>query len=97
PFVASYINSRGGLFVALETNDQLLNGTGTNDLVGLLNRSGLAADVPVGSDPTADAIYKQITAIRSNAFMEPDGIVIHPEDWEAIRLSKDANDQYYAG
>ena len=97
PFVSSYLTARGGLFVALETNDQLLNGSGGSDLTGVLNRSNLATPVYVGSGTTHDAIYRQITAIRSTAFMEPDGIVVHPKDWETLRLAKDKNDQYYAG
>jgi len=51
------------------------------------------------ADPTLviDAVYKQITAIRFNAFVEPDAVVVNPLDWQNIRLAKDANKQYYGG
>jgi HK97 family phage major capsid protein len=29
--------------------------------------------------------------------VEPDAIVIHPTDWQTIRLGKDSQGQYYAG
>jgi hypothetical protein len=32
-----------------------------------------------------------------SAFVDPSAIVMHPTDWQAIRLLKDANNQYFAG
>lgn len=94
----SYIDGRLALFVQLAEEDQLLNGSGSgSNMTGLLNRSGLAAAQAVGADTVIDAIFKEITKIRTVSFVEPDGIVINPSDWQSIRLSKDANDQYYGG
>jgi HK97 family phage major capsid protein len=94
----SYVNGRLVLFVQLSEEDQLLNGSGSGaNMTGLLNRSGKTAAQALGSDTAPDAIYKEITKIRTNAFVEPDGIVISPNNWQTIRLSKDANGQYYAG
>lgn len=94
----SYIDGRLGFFVRLAEDDQLLNGTGVApDLTGILNRSGLQAAQALATDTRPDAVYKQITNIRTNAFVEPDGLVIHPSDWQDFRLAKDANNQYYAG
>lgn len=94
----SYIDSRGRLFIQLEEEDQLLNGSGVApNLTGLRNRTGMQVDQALGTDTRPDAIYKQITNIRTNAFLEPDGIVVHPADWQDIRLAKDANNQYYGG
>jgi HK97 family phage major capsid protein len=98
PYVASFINGRLVLFVQLAEEDQLLNGSGSGaNLTGLLNRSGLQTAQAVGSDTRVDAIFKEITKIRANAFLEPDGIVVHPTDWQSIRLLKDSNGQYYGG
>ena len=96
PAVRSYVDSRLRLFVQIEEEDQLLNGSGVApNLTGLRNRSGLQTDVAYTTGVKADSIYEQMTAIRANAFLEPDGIVVHPNDWASIRLAKDANDQYY--
>jgi HK97 family phage major capsid protein len=101
-YIASYLNGRLSLFIQLAEEDQLLNGNGTApNLRGLLNRTGLQTAAAVPGTPTdndrVDTIYGQITAIRANAFLEPDGIVMHPTDWKTIRLNKDANKQYFGG
>jgi HK97 family phage major capsid protein len=97
-YIQSYVNGRLVLFVKLAEEDQLLNGNGTPpNLTGILNRSGKQTAQALGADTRPDAIFKQITNIRKNAFLEPDGIVLHPTDWQSIRLLKDANGQYYGG
>ena len=40
PSIQSYLNGRLTLFVSIEEERQLLRGTGTNELIGLFNRSG---------------------------------------------------------
>jgi HK97 family phage major capsid protein len=100
PATQAYINGRLTLFVKLGEEDELLNGSGTAPhMTGLLNRSGLQTPVVqgAGTNPLPDYIYNMITQIRTNAFVEPDAIVIHPTDWQTIRLSKDSNNQYYGG
>lgn len=95
-WVEGYVNQRGVLFVRLEEEDQLLNGSGVSpNLSGILTRSGKQANI--GSGITADALYQQITAIRADSFLEPDSVVVHPNDWMDLRLAKDSNNQYYAG
>jgi len=97
-FARSYIDGRLGTFVELKEEDELLNGSGVGaHLTGLLNRAGLAAAVPLGVDTRPDALYKQINAIQTTAFLMPDGIVINPADWLEIKLAKDGNGQYYGG
>ena len=97
-YIQSYVNGRLVLFVQLAEEDQLLNGNGTApNLRGILNRTGLSAAQAVGTDTRVDAIFKEITKIRTGAFLDPDAVVLHPTDWQSIRLSKDSNGQYYAG
>lgn len=97
-YIESYVNGRLVLFVQLAEEDQLLNGNGTApNLTGLLNRTGLQPAQAVGTDTRVDAIFKEITKIRANAFLEPDAVVLNPTDWQSIRLLKDANGQYYGG
>lgn len=98
----SYLSNRMVFGVQRVEENQLLNGNGTApQLQGILNRSGLATTVVTTSSLTAlkamEGIYNQITALRSTSFVEPDAIVIHPTDWQTIRLGKDSQNQYYAG
>lgn len=101
--IRSYLDARLELFVRQATETQLLSGDGTGaNLVGLLNRPGLAATITQGTAPSAagdnemDAIYRQITAIRQSSFLEPDAIVISPVAWQTIMLSKNTQGNYYA-
>jgi HK97 family phage major capsid protein len=98
PYVQGQVNGRLVFFVQQKEEQQLLNGAGTgSELLGLLNRSGLTAAQAKATDTAIDAIYKEITKIRTSAFVDPSAIVMHPTDWQGIRLSKDANNQYFAG
>lgn len=96
PQLESYINARLALFVQIEEERQLLNGAGTNELVGLMgripaNNKGMRK---AGANVTdADHIFRAISRVRE-AFLEPDAIVIHPNDWEGIVLLKDTTNQY---
>lgn len=96
PQLESYINARLSLFVQIEEERQLLNGAGTNELVGLVaripaNNKGLRK---AGASMTdADHIFRAISRVRE-AFLEPDAIVMHPNDWEGIVLLKDAQNNY---
>lgn len=97
PAVASYINGRLIYAVQIEEEDQLLNGSGVGaNITGILNASGIQTQA-LGADTVLDAIYKAITKVRSTGFFEPDGIVIHPNDWQSIRLAKDGNNNYFGG
>jgi len=95
--VASYINQRLPYMVERTEEDQLLNGDGVApDLTGILQTAGIQTQAK-GGDTVPDAIYKAMTKIRFTGFFEPDGFVIHPNDWQDLRLLKDGNNQYYGG
>jgi len=94
----SYLDGRLRLFVQHEEERQLLSGTGTApQLRGLLNRTGVQTVAKGAGASPIDAIYTAMTNIRVNALVEPDGIVMHPTNWAAVRTQKDANGQYYGG
>jgi HK97 family phage major capsid protein len=98
PALRSYIDNRLLLFVQIQQEAQIASGSGSGaNLTGILNRSGLTAAQAKGADTGPDAIYKDITKIRIASFLDPDAIVMHPTDWQNIRLAKDANGQYYGG
>lgn len=75
----------------LQEDHQILQGTGTSsDLLGILNAGiGSYNQSAVATDNKADAIRRAMTAVML-AFYEPTGIVVHPNDWEDIELTKSA-------
>jgi len=100
-FVVSAINGRLLYNLGLFEEDQILsgNGTGTN-LKGILNRAGIgtvAATTDVSGADNADAVFRAITKVQADAGLDADGIVINPADYQAFRLSKDSNGQYFGG
>lgn len=104
--IGSFINMRLPYKVERVTDYQLINGAGAgSDLVGILSRAGVQTQAKAG-DSQADAIFKAITFVRTvpngvqanaGGGYDPDYIIVHPYDWETLRLAKDANGQYYAG
>lgn len=99
PAIQSYINNRLSLFVRQHAETEAIYGEGGDSL------SGIVDNLPVGhtavqssvSSPTdADHIYAGITKVRL-AFLEPDAILMHPTDWEAVRTVKDGDERYMGG
>jgi len=102
PGVKGIIDNRLSLMILLVEETQLLTGTGTAPQIeGFLSTSAQTAGVQVlarGSDAEPDAVYSAMTLLRhSPGFVEPSGIVFHPNDWKQIKLLKDANNNYIWG
>lgn len=106
--IRSYLENRLRLFVQHAEEDQLLNGSGTApNIRGLLNRVGIqtgtrsalgtSAGNGAGASVLGDVFMQAITNIRVNALVEPDGIVVHPTNWQTMRLVKDSAGQYLGG
>ena len=96
-YVVSEINTTALYDLALKEEQQLLNGNGTAPNVrGLLNRSGVQS-YSVTTESDADGIFHALTLAQEASGFVADAIVINPQDYEKIRLSKDGNGQYYAG
>ena len=78
---------------------QLLNGNGTSpNLRGILLRSGIQTEVQaVAPDTQEDALFRAIMKVQTATGFAADGIVINPIDYQALRLKRDANSQYYGG
>lgn len=92
---ASIIDARLRLGLDLVEEDELLNGSGVAPhLLGLNTLPGLTAAVVRGADSNADAIFKQITAIATTVFVQPDGIVMNPINWQTVQLTKNAAGNY---
>jgi HK97 family phage major capsid protein len=90
----SYVNDRLAFMVAQKEDYFLLNGTGnTNQILGILQTPNIQTQAQ-GSMTVPDAILSAMTKIRTGAYLEPDGIVMNPNDWFNLRAMKDKNGQY---
>ena len=97
PAMRSYVENRLRTFVRQREDGQLLNGNGAGvNLRGILNTVGIQTQAK-GADPTPDAIYKGITKIGVNAFLDASGVVMHHNDWQEIRLLRTADGIYIWG
>jgi HK97 family phage major capsid protein len=98
PMTADIVGGRLIYGLRIKFEGYLLNGSGVDpELEGILTRTGLAAAVARGVDSNADAISKQIAAIEAATELPVDGIVMHPTNWLAIQLLKNANGNYISG
>lgn len=97
-FVVSEINTRLMYELGRFEEQQVLagNGTGTN-LLGILNRSGLQTEAASAVSDNADALFRAITKVSLGSGLDADGIAINPLDYQALRLSRDGNGQYFGG
>ena len=85
----------------LAEDDQILNGVGTGeDLHGIMVTPGVqtyswssGATSPV-PDNKADALRRAAT-LAFLAYYQPTGVVLHPNDWEDIELTKSATEGQY--
>lgn len=99
PMLASYINGRliYGLKYVEEQQILLGDGTGQN-LLGLIPQStaydaALEASLSIASKNKMDVLRVAMLQVQL-ALFPPSGIVLHPTDWAAITLTKDANGNY---
>lgn len=98
PFWVSEINNRGLYQLALVEESQLLSGPGTGSTVkGILLRDGVQTEAAANNKDNEDAIFRAITKVQTATGLDADGIMIHPTDYQKIRLSKDLNGQYVGG
>lgn len=89
PAIAGIINGRLLLGLDLILESQVLTGDGTGeDFTGILNTGGINIQGK-GSDNELDAIFKARTQIRVNGKGRPSAVVLHPNDWQVIRLSRE--------
>lgn len=91
-----YIEGRLRFMVAKKRDAQLLIGDGTAPaLSGILDRT--IQTQAKGADPTFDAIMKAMTKVRVTGDAEPSAIVLHPNDLEAILLTRTSDGIYIMG
>jgi len=97
-FYVSEINGRLLYELSKFEEAQILDGLGTGStLLGLLRRSGIQTETGATIIDNADAVFRSMTKVSTGSGLDADGIVINPIDYQAFRLKKDTNLQYYGG
>ena len=95
--IRGLIDGRLMLFLRRRLDLQVLVGNGTApNLSGILDAVGIQTQAK-GADPTFDAIHKAITLVQITGAAIPSGIVLHPNDWQDIRLTRTADGIYILG
>jgi HK97 family phage major capsid protein len=96
PYLQDYIDMRLRYGLKLEEEDELLNGDGTaGTLNGLVNQA-TAFSGGATNQTAIDTLLKAMTQARLS-FYEPNGVVMHPQDWTNILLLKDTTGRYLFG
>lgn len=90
--VRSFLDGRMASKIAHKEEDLVLNATGSTTIDGILNQTTQVQ--ALGGDTVHDAVFKASTQVRTGGFTEPNALVVHPTDWQTIRLAKDGNDNY---
>lgn len=92
PMLESYINGRLIYGLALEEEDEILNGDGTvGTLDGLMHNATAYNRDQAGTK--LDWLRRAMTQLQMSEF-DAEFIVLNPQDWESIELTKDANGRY---
>ena len=96
PMLRTYIDDRLPFAIRQREELQLISGDGTGqNLLGILNVVGILTQA--FDTNNINTLYKAITKVRSQGFFEPDAVVIHPDNWAAIRLLQTTTGEYEFG
>ena len=90
PAIQGYINTRLLYGLKLVEENELLNGNGVGTELSGLITNATAMDTTLvnqSTDTQIDVISHAITQVQLS-FFEPSAIVLHPKDWERIKLVK---------
>jgi len=97
PQVRGLIDNRLRFMIAQRLDGQILTGNGTPpNLTGILNTAGIQTQAK-GVDPTPDAVYKAMTKVRVTGRAIVSAVVMHPNDWQDVRLLRTADGIYIWG
>lgn len=97
PQVRGLVDNRLMFMVRQRLDGQILTGSGVApNLTGILNTVGIQTQAK-GTDPVPDAIYKALTLVRVTGRAMPNAVVLHPFDWQDIRLLRTSDGIYIWG
>lgn len=94
PRLRDFINRRMVDGVKLAEDQQILYGTGAGEsITGIMNVSGVQAYTGLNSDPYTAQVRRAATLAMISEY-EPNGIVLHPLDWENLELEETTDGHY---
>jgi len=95
--VQGYLNNRLTFGLRQRLDLQVITGDGiAPNLTGILNVTGIQTTA-LGAEPVFDALYRAARLVRVTGRAQPSGYLLHPNDWEAIRLTRTADGIYILG
>lgn len=98
PYLKTEIDIRLMHKLAMFEEAQLFRGDGVGtNIRGILNRTGVQLETANGADDLADAIFRAMTKISTATDLTATGVIINPVDYQALKLQRDGNGQYYGG
>lgn len=97
PMMEGYVNGRLTFGLRQRADRQVYIGDGNApNLKGIVNVSGIQTQAK-GADPVPDAFFKAMTKVRVTGRATPTHHVMHPTDWQNIRLLRTADGVYIWG
>lgn len=97
PGVRGLLDGRLTFLLRQRLDQQVLTGDGSApNLTGILNVSGIQTQAK-STDPVFDAVHKAITKVEHTGHAMASGIVMHPNDWQGVRLTRTSDGIYILG
>jgi HK97 family phage major capsid protein len=97
PQAQAYVNNRLPFMLRQRLDGQVVGGDGeAPNLEGFLEKEGVQVQAK-GADPIPDAIYKAMTKVRVTGRAVPGPVIMHPNDWQQVRLLRTADGIYIWG
>jgi HK97 family phage major capsid protein len=95
--IQGYLDNRLPFMLRQRIDYQIMQGTGVTPLLqGVINKTSVQTHAK-GADVTPDAIYKGMVHVRTTGWATPTAVVLHPNDWQDIRLLRTADGIYIWG
>jgi HK97 family phage major capsid protein len=83
---SAYVNGRLPFMLRQRLDQQILTGDGNApNLRGVNNVVGIQTEAK-GANPVPDAVHRAITKVRVVGRAAPNAVVMHPNDWQDVRL-----------
>lgn len=97
--IQAYLESRLAFMVRQKLDSQIIAGDGNApNLIGTLAGANLVIQTQAkAADSTPDAVYKAIVKVRVTGRAQPNVVLAHPTDWQAVRLLTTADGIYIWG
>jgi HK97 family phage major capsid protein len=95
--IQSYLDQRLTFGCRQRLDNQILNGDGNApNLTGILNKAGIQTQAKA-ADNAPNAFYKAMVKVRVTGRAFPSAHIMHPTDWQGIRLLQTADGIYIWG